>query len=497
MNLLSLVKVSLSLGNNLLLNEATFCLQEGSRLALVGANGSGKSTLMRIMAGVFQPDSGHVAVNKNLRIGYIEQLLPKEQQSLTVRECVVAPWRNSYEVDPYDYRVSQLLDQMKFSSERAEQVVQTLSGGEINRILLARALIVEPTLLLLDEPTNHLDLPGIAQFEEMLNALSDISLCIISHDRALLDRCTNETLFLRDGELKHFNLPYSKARQALAGADEALTRLRQAQNKEIKRLEESARQLKHWAATFGNEKFAYRARSIEKRIEKKEAQAVVLPSPVTDELKLGSQKVEAKYLVRFENAVVALGDSGRTLKVPDLRIQREERVAIVGVNGAGKSSLLKALVRATQSSSVETTIAVNPQVTIGYYDQLLEFTYLQQSVIKYAQNMVTSLSEMRLSKELLKAGFDPDKQNRIVELLSGGERARLKLLAIHLARPSLYILDEPTNHLDINGIEQLEKELTEGRVTTLFVSHDREFVDRIATKIFLVEDGSVHLLEKS
>jgi ATP-binding cassette, subfamily F, member 3 len=489
MNLLSLTNVSLALGAKSLFQNLSLCIEAGSRIALVGANGSGKSTLMRIMAGTIEPDDGQLAKNRSLRIGYVEQFLSKELASLSVRECIVAPWRDSFGIEPYDYRVDLLLDQLQIDSSLGEQPMHTLSGGETNRVLLGQALIANPNLLLLDEPTNHLDLPGIALFEEILSSLEDIALCIISHDRALLDRCTTETIFLRDGQLHHYRLPFSKARVALAEADEALVRQRQAQDAEIERLQKSAQQLKRWAAAFGNEKFAYRAKSIEKRIERKAAAAVVLPATPRATLKLNSHDISAKELIEIQGLSLVLGDTGKSLTIPSLRVRKSDRIAIIGENGTGKTSLIRAIFQASRDGVLQPAIRINPQVTIGYYDQELTFDCSTLTVLEYLTNVSSKPLTLHLRSELHFAGFDTSVIHRRITSLSGGEKARLKLLGIKISKPSLYILDEPTNHVDIRGIEQLEQELIDGQITTLFVSHDRAFIEHVATAVVEIRAG--------
>jgi ATP-binding cassette subfamily F protein 3 len=267
MPLLQCHSIGHSVGNRTLFRGLSFSINEGSKVGLVGHNGAGKSTLLSIMSGALESDEGDISSSHQLQLETVEQFLPAELQQQQLLACLL----DKIPADDRDfslYKAEKLLDIMGFSVIERAYLVGDLSGGQQNRLMFARAVINEPNLILFDEPTNHLDMKTLVFFEQYLQAMS-ASFVIISHDRTFLDAVTDRTVILRDERLYEFSLPYSKAKEALQSHDEAAAeRLRQ-EEKTIKQLSESAKRLATWGKVYDNEKLAAKAKTMEKRIEKK------------------------------------------------------------------------------------------------------------------------------------------------------------------------------------------------------------------------------------
>jgi ATPase subunit of ABC transporter with duplicated ATPase domains len=368
------------------------------------------------------------------------------------------------------------------------QPLGTLSGGEVNRALLARALINDPDIVLLDEPTNHMDIEQVGLFERFVTEDLNAAALIVSHDRALLDNVTSRTLFLRDSTIHSFNLPFSEAREALAAHDAAARARRESEERELERLRESAHRLAEWGRIYSNEKFSYRAKSMQKRINRMEQDVTELPVNRRASVSLTAAETHSARMVEISRLPLVTPGGHRLRTLEHLAVRRGERLAIVGPNGCGKSTFIRTLVAAFSSSTGAPGIFFHPSTTIGYYDQDLAHFKVGERLAE-AVAARSSIPHQRVTAELVEAGFEYSRHNTLVATLSGGERARLTFLILKLSHPHLLILDEPTNHLDLEGIEQLEETLISGGGTVVFVSHDRRFLERVATRF--VELGEV------
>lgn len=479
-----------SAGDRRLFDGLELSVQDGDHLALVGHNGCGKTTLLDLISGAVTAESGEVVRRRGLELARVEQFLPAELGAATVLEAVLGrtPNRESW-------RAETLLAELGFAEHEFAFATRDLSGGQQNRLMLARALVSEPEILLLDEPTNHLDLATLVLFERVLAGFRGAFL-LVSHDRAFLDAVTGQTLFLRDGRLYHFDLPYTRARLALAEADAAAARSRRAEQARIDSLRQSAERLAQWGRVYDNEKFARRARSMSRRVERLEAERTFVSdgSPLNLELELGSARSRQALIVEDLRVAVA----GRTLfHVDELVVRPGERLALLGHNGVGKSTFIRRLVQAAQDQAAEQApdpaIRFSPQTVLGYYDQELGEVggaASSASIIDFAVRR-TRRGEQAVRNALIHAGFAFTEHDKPVSALSGGERARLLFLVLSLNAPNLLIMDEPTNHIDIDGKEALEAQLLAGSATLLITSHDRHFLGAVAERFLWVRDGSL------
>ena len=294
-SLLACYDLSHSLGGDPILREVSLSIEEGTRLGLVGANGGGKSTLLALLAGKLEPDQGEIVRRRGLRVELVPQFPPTEVLSQSVVSAVQAGLPPDE-----DYRAYELLNRLGFEDRDYDLRVDQLSGGWVNRLLIARALAPEPDVLLLDEPTNHMDLQGLLFIEKFLNQTLQSALVLVSHDRSLLDATTNATVFLRGGQCRSYALGYSDARVRDLETMAEQERLRKVQQREIDRLERSAKRLAEWGRTFDNNKFSSRARSMRKQIDRLQDQQVEVVSDPRRRIAVGTERSRSDFLIRCE-----------------------------------------------------------------------------------------------------------------------------------------------------------------------------------------------------
>ncbi|ROP62153.1 ATPase subunit of ABC transporter with duplicated ATPase domains [Enterobacter sp. BIGb0383] len=469
-----------------LFDALSFTLKKGDRIGLIGDNGCGKSTLLKILDGSDAPASGVVSLAGHCLMARIEQHLPESIYPLTMLDAVLAPLPAA-ERDGLRWKAESLLASMGFTVADMALLSATLSGGQHTRLLLARALIREPDLLLLDEPSNHLDLPTLLWLEQFLQRWPG-SFVLVSHDRQLLDAVTNGTWILRDKTLHAFTLPCTAARQALAERDESDALRFKAEQKEIDRVSASAKRLATWGKVYDNEDLSRKAKQMERQIERlKESQTeVTAGSPWT--LTLRGDALRADRLLEMENLAVPPAPGLPALFTTDIaRLKSGDRVAIVGRNGCGKSSLMKLIWQQFCAGTHEAELKIHPRVSLGYYDQTLHQLPDDATLLDALEPFAPHPGERKMA--LISAGFPWARHGQKVSVLSGGERSRLLFVGLTLARYSLLMLDEPTNHLDMEGKEALTETLQQFEGGVLLVSHDRQLISQSCNRFWLIEDG--------
>ncbi|MDB3936285.1 ATP-binding cassette domain-containing protein [Granulosicoccus sp.] len=490
---LQLIDVSFSYGSTRLFNHLSLTLRPGDRTGLVGHNGSGKSTLLSLITDGEALDSGEIRKPRGLRIALVEQFVPERLSSLSLAESTldVLPLEQH---ETSRYRADELLQRLGFSYAQAEQPVASLSGGQQNLALLARAILSEPELLLMDEPGNHMDVLAMAQLQRFLLAERSLPFIMISHDRELLNNCCNRTVFLRDRQSHAFDLPFDTAVQALAEQDKQAAHLRNVEEKEIQRLQNSAKRLAQWGRDHDNEDLARKAKTIQKRVERLKEQQTVLSEGSVLDVKLDGNEVRAKSMLTIEKLTICTPDGKHELLDIDFQYVRPgDRIALLGVNGVGKSSTIECLMHALHGT--DDSVRFNPRVKLGLYDQELRefdesagrFDWLRERC---------ELTDDRIKQVLLQSGVAFADFDRPVNVLSGGERARMMFMLFQLNKPNFLILDEPTNHIDIQGREQLEEQLINAEATLLITSHDRRFIERVASRWWWINDGQLHELSE-
>lgn len=471
-----------------LFNDLTFSLKKGDRIGLLGDNGCGKSTLLKILDGTETPLSGTVALAGHCLMARVEQHLPETIYPLTMLDAVLAQLPVA-ERESLRWRAETLLASMGFTPDDMELPSATLSGGQHTRLLLARALINEPDLLLLDEPSNHLDLHTLLWLEQFLQRWSG-SFVLVSHDRQLLDAVTNGSWILRDKTLHYFALPCTRARQALAEKDESDALRHKAEQKEIDRVTASAKRLATWGKVYDNEDLARKAKQMERQVERLKESQTALTTGTPWTLTLRGDALRADRLLEVDTLDVPPAPGLPALfSVENARLKSGDRVAIVGRNGCGKSSLMRLIWRQFNAGETQDGLKIHPRVAMGYYDQTLHQLADDATLIDALEPFAPNIQDRKMA--LISAGFAWARHGQKVSTLSGGERSRLLFIGLTLARFSLLMLDEPTNHLDMEGKEALAETLQQFEGGVLLVSHDRQLISQSCNRFWLIEKGQL------
>jgi len=487
MTLIATRALSLTIGLPLF-SDLNFSLQAGDRLGLVAANGRGKSSLLAVLAGELAPTSGDVTRARGLKSAAVAQDVPPALLPLALRAAVLAALPD--EVADYEgWRVDVVLDDLAVPDAIRGTPLAALSGGWQRTALLARAAVTEPDLYLLDEPTNHLDLSRIGQLQRWMAGLArDVGVIVTSHDRAFLDAVTTSTLFLRDSASRAYPLPYSHARAELDKSDLADGRRFENDMARAEQLRKQAAKLKNIGINSGSDLLVTKTKQLTERADKIETAA--RPAHLersAGAIKLANSGTHAKALLALNGAQITAPDGRALLNTGQKWIEKGDRVVLLGSNGAGKTQMIRAVLAAIEQAALggDGAIKAVPSLALGYSDQHL--SQLPDSATPF--DLVTKLTEADSTARslLASAGMRADWQGRRIAALSGGQKARLAMLLLRLARPNFYVLDEPTNHLDIEGQESLQAELCDVAATCLLVSHDRHFIRAVGTRFWQIK----------
>jgi len=511
--LLVLDKISLAFGMHPLLNEASLVIEPGERVCLLGRNGEGKSTLLKIVSGEVVPDGGIVRLEEGAMLSVLPQTLPSDD-TRTAYEVVSSAFPETGKLLTEFHHLSQQADeaslnQMMKVQERLEaldgwrldqkvttilaqygvdpeQTLNTLSGGWQRRVLLAKALVVDPDILMLDEPTNHLDVPAIAWLEEALAQFRG-AILFVSHDRAFIRRMATRVVELDRGQLISFAASYDKYLDLKEKALEEEERQNALFDKKLKQEEAWIRQgIK--ARRTRNMGRVRALKSMREEHRQRRVRGGTANFAVDEAAKSGKLVAEASH------AGFAYPDGYRVIKDMSLTVLRGDKIGLVGENGTGKTTLVRLLLGELEPT--EGTIRLGTNLQVAYFDQL-------RGELDLERNALDNLAEGRefieingQSKHVLgylqEFLFTPERARSPVSVFSGGERARLLLAKLFSKPANILVLDEPTNDLDVETLELLEEQLAEFKGTVIIISHDREFLDNVVTDvIFLDGTGSV------
>ncbi len=487
MTLINIRNLGVTLGTTLF-SKLNLAVGAGDRIGLVAANGRGKSTLLRCLAGTLEPTQGDVTRARGLTVGHVEQDMPPALLPLSFHEAVLQALPADQQMHE-GWRVDVALESLEVPEDLRERAVGQLSGGWQRLAMLARVWVTEPDVLLLDEPTNHLDLGKIARLEEWMNGLPrDVPVIISSHDRAFLDATTNRTLFLRPEQSAVFALRYTEARDALDEADASDERRYQRDMKTAQQLRQQAAKLNNIGINSGSDLLVVKTKQLKQRAEKLEGAAK--PAHLersSGAIRLTNSGTHAKVLVTLDDATVSTPDGTPLFRTGKQFICQGDRIVLLGANGVGKSRLV-AMLRAVISGAdtAQAGIKATPSLVLGYGDQALADLIDSETPMRTITRRF-DIGDQRARSLLAGAGMTIEMQDKPVGRLSGGQKARLGMLALRLTNPNFYLLDEPTNHLDIEGQEALEAELTAHQASCLLVSHDRRFIRNVGNRFWMIE----------
>lgn len=510
--ILSCSNISKAFGSNEVIKHASFHIEEHEKAAIVGINGAGKSTLLKIIIGEMPSDEGEVVISKGKTMGYLSQhqdlsgertvfeevleikrpiiemeakirQMELDMKHLTgdaLNDMLSSYSRLNHEFEQqngyaYQSEVTGVLKGLGFAEEDFKKPVSALSGGQKTRVALGRLLLSKPDIILLDEPTNHLDMESIAWLEGYLINY-DGSVIIVAHDRYFLDRVVTKIVELDNGIMSVYQGNYTDYSGKRAMIREAKMKAYLNQQQEIKHQEEVITKLK----SFNREKSIRRAESREKMLDKIER--LDKPSEVNDEMKIRLEPniISGNDVLTVRDLKKAF-DQNLLFDHVDFEIKRGERVAIIGGNGTGKTTILKMLNGILGADLGE--IVLGSKVHIGYYDQEHQVLHMDKTLFDELQDTYPSMNNTQIRNILAAFLFTGDDVYKRVKDLSGGERGRVSLAKLMLSEANFLILDEPTNHLDITSKEILEEALNNYTGTVLYVSHDRYFINRTATRI--------------
>jgi ATP-binding cassette, subfamily F, member 3 len=511
--------VSKSFGSQDVLRDVSFQINPSEKIGLIGANGAGKTTLLKVLSGVYEPDSGAVTRKSGLETGTLDQIpdfheggsileeglrasdhLRRMDDEMRQLEHSIASNSDPGSLDRYSHlqhefelkggysykaRTEAALLGVGFSKQVLDRPSRTLSGGEKNRLALAKLLLSNAELLLLDEPTNHLDIRSIEWLERFLRETNK-TIIVVSHDRFFLDRVVSRIIEVENNRTQDYRGNYTEYLRERAERRTRQEKEWQLQSEWIEKQEDYIRRNIAGQKTKqaqSRRKLLARVKPIEK------------PKTVTGKVKFRFMPVErtGRYVVSTRNLSVGYEDMSLVRGI-NFEVQRGERWAILGANGAGKTTLLRTLVGAR--TPIEGELEWNEAVDIGYYDQQLQDLNPEFTVLDEIRELDSTATDGELRSYLSQFLFSGDDVFKKVTSLSGGEKSRLTLARIIYAEPQVLALDEPTNHLDISSREALETALVEYPGTILFVTHDRYLVQKIATRLLYVESGKPHVFDR-
>ncbi len=487
MTIITLRNLGIILGKPLFSN-LSLTVNAGDRIGIVAANGHGKSTLLNCLAGELDATSGDITRLRGLTQSIVHQHLPSPLMEKTMRDAVLSALP-AETIDSESWRADIIFDAMLVPEPFRERRLKELSGGWQRLAMLARAWITEPDVLLLDEPTNHLDLEKINVLENWLAELPrDTAVIIVSHDRAFLDNVTRTTLFLRPENSALFRLPYGHARMALEEEDAADERRFQRDMKTAQQLRRQAAKLNNNGINSGSDLLTVKTKQLRQRAEKLEEKARPAHAERSaGKIQLANRGTHAKVLVTLEDVPVSTPDGTLLFRTGRQFVRQGDRIVILGRNGVGKTRLMSLLQAAvSDAGQILEGVKATPSLVAGYVDQSLAEIDDDSTPAAFMTRRF-DIGDQRIHGLLAGAGIDMEMQKRRIATLSGGQKARLAMLALRLAEPNFYLLDEPTNHLDIDGQEALEAEIISREASCVFVSHDRSFVRAVGTRFWLID----------
>lgn len=520
MAILDVQNLTLSFGENMLFDNVSFDVKEKEKVGLIGCNGAGKTSLFKIITGEYTADSGNCFIGKNVKLGYMQQHTCSENRSVydelisvfndliqlekqleqvnynltkgigNQNENIALQDRLNEEYNrngglTYKSMTRSALVGLGFSESDFDMPTSKLSGGQRSKLILAKLLLSKADFLLLDEPTNHLDITAVEWLEGFLKDFNGACL-IISHDRYFLDKITNKTIEIENKKSRCYIGNYSQFIVKKQAEQKAIEEKYQNDMKEIARLEGIIEQQRRW----NREKNIKTAESKEKVIERIRAQLVVPDSKVARiRFDFTPKCVSGEEVLNVNGLAKSFGEK-HIFKNVSFGVRKNERVFLLGDNGCGKTTLLKILMR--DYGADDGFFNFGSMVQTGYFDQVQAKLDLSKTALEEVWSSFPAMTETSVRSALAAFLFKGDDVYKKLESCSGGERARVALLKLMLGKFNFLLLDEPTNHLDSFSREELENTLLDYSGTMLIVSHDRYFINKLATRIIELTPGGVN-----
>ena len=523
MIILSCKDICKSYGIRDVLKDITFSINDGDKVGIIGANGEGKSTLFKIITKEISQDSGEIFIDKNKTLGYLSQNLALDSDKNIYEEALsvfhellnIEERLSSLEIkmnEPYDennasyhdklikdyttlqdiyshkggyvYKgeISRVLKGLGFTEDDFYKSINTLSGGQKTRVALCKLLLRKPDIILLDEPTNHLDLEAISWLEDYMKNYKGTVL-VISHDRFFLDSVTTSTFEVIAGKVECYNVPYSKFIDLRKKNYEAKLKAYNLQQAEIKRQEAIIEKFR----SFNREKSIRAAESREKALDKMERIEAPTHEKEGSKIKFEASIKSGYDVLHIEDMNKSYGEKTLFTNL-NIDLKRGEKVALIGENGRGKTTLFKIIMDKVEADKGIKVLGTN--VNVGYYDQEQSDLNLDKTILDEVWDEFPNLTTSKLRSYLASFLFTGDDVFKVINTLSGGEKCRINLLKLMLSKSNLLLLDEPTNHLDIISREALEDAILEYDGTLMVISHDRYFLNKVIGRILeLKEEG--------
>lgn len=502
-------------GEEKVLSDVSIQINKDERYAICGSNGTGKSTLLKILINELTPDEGEVHIAKNIKVGYLAQYndnssndtilntvidarddlinmeneLSMLEQNMTDKEAI-----DNHEKLLKDFQdkgglyykslAESVLKGLGFTNDEFSKTLDMLSGGELTRVYLARILVEDNDLLILDEPINHLDINAISWLENFLSSYNK-PLIIVAHDRYFLDKVVDHVLDLNTTPARTYKGNYSAFMSQKENLLLTNEREVEKQNKEILHQKEVIEKLQ----SFNREKSIKRAESRIKTLDKMEVINKISDNKTDIRLSFDVRNRSGDDVLRVEE-ISCIYDDGKIFENVSFSLNRLDRVALLGDNGTGKSTILKMITGSKKATSG--TIKMGTNVELSYYDQAQMNLTDDNTIFQEIHDMYPNMNNTKVRNALAAVGFMQDDVNKLIKTLSGGEKGRVSLCKLMLSDANFLILDEPTNHLDMESKDILEHALNEYEGTLLFVSHDRYFVNKVATKVLELTDNGVN-----
>ncbi len=517
MSVIEITNFSQNYGEKQLFEDANFVLNKGEKIGVTGVNGAGKSTLLKIITGKVLLDKGTLYINPRFTVKYLDQHAEIEQD-ISIKQYLLQAYQalfavekelneinhqlavetNEAKLEKLMYRSGDLFEQLQANDFYSidtnvdkicaglgvtafglDTPVKTLSGGQRAKVILAKILLESPDVMILDEPTNFLDVSHIDWLTKFINN-SEKSFLVVSHDYNFLNNIATHICDVDNSEIVKFTGNVDKAMFIKSERRSQLEKSYERQQREIKNLEDYIARNKARASTAGM------AQSRVKRLEKMD-----VIDPPSEHIKptfsFAEKDFGSNLVLRVEKLLV--GYSKPLLKPITFEVNHKERVAITGFNGVGKSTLLKTILGIIPS--LGGSLELHKNVVVGYYEQQNEFQNFNGTAITYVQQFYPKLNENQVRTALSKCGLGSTHVKKQMPQLSGGEQSKAKICVITLKPCNLLVLDEPTNHLDVNAIARLKQAIAEFNGTVVFVSHDKQFVSEVATKVLNLDQISV------